>query len=97
MNLKERLFFTMVILVFFAILGMAVFGENGLIDLYELKKEHTELIKANMDIARENKSYLNEINRLKNDLIYIESVARKDLGFVSKEEIIFQSKTVSGK
>jgi len=92
-SLKEKVFFSMVFLVLFSIFVMAVLGENGLLDLYRLKKEHAELIEANKEIARENKSYLNEINRLKNDLVYVESVARKDLGFVSKEEIIFQSKT----
>jgi cell division protein FtsB len=72
---------------------MAVFGKKGLIDLYKLKKVHAEVVETNKEIARENKSFLNEINRLKNDLSYVESVARKDLGFVTKEEIIFQTKT----
>ena len=97
MNLKERFFFTIVFLVLFSVFVMALFGENGLVDLYRLKKEHAALIEANKAIARENKSYLDEINRLKTDLSYIESLARKDLGFVSKDEIIFQTKTVSGK
>jgi cell division protein FtsB len=72
---------------------MAIFGEKGLVDLYRLKKEHAELIEANKEIARENQSFLNEINRLKNDLVYVESVARKELGFITNEEIIFQTKT----
>lgn len=97
MNLKERFFFTIVFLVLLSVFVMALFGENGLVDLYKLKKENAALIEANKAIARENKSYLDEINRLKNDLSYIESLARKDLGFVSKDEIIFQTKTVSGK
>ena len=72
---------------------MAVFGEKGLLDLYRLKNEHAELSETNKEIARENISLLNEINRLKTDLVYVESVARKDLGFVTKDEIIFQTKT----
>ena len=93
MSLKEKGFFSIVFLVLFSIFVMAVLGENGLLDLYRFKKEHAELIEANKEIARENKSYLNEINRLKNDLVYVESVARKDLGFITNEEIIFQTKT----
>jgi cell division protein FtsB len=92
-SLKEKVFFSMVFFVLFSIFVMAIFGEKGLVDFYRLKKEHAELIEANKEIARENKSFLNEINRLKNDLVYVESVARKDLGFVSKEEFIFQTKT----
>lgn len=97
MTLKEKVILSMVFLVLFSIFVMAIFGEKGLADLYRLKKEHSALIETNKEIARENKSYLNEINRLKNDLDYVESVARKDLGFVSKEEIIFQTKTVTEK
>jgi cell division protein FtsB len=92
-NLKEKVFFSVVFFILFSIFVMAVFGKKGLVDLYKLKKEHAEVVEANKEIARENKSFLNEINRLKNDLSYIESVARKDLGFVTKEEIIFQTKT----
>jgi cell division protein FtsB len=92
-SLKGKIFFSMVSFILFSIFVMAIFGEKGLVDLYRLKKEHVELIEANKEIARENQSILNEINRLKNDLVYVESVARKDLGFVSKEEIIFQTKT----
>jgi cell division protein FtsB len=92
-SLKEKVFFSIIFFVLFSIVVMAVCGEKGLIDLYKLKKEYVEVVEANKEIARENKSFLNEINRLKNDLVYVESVARKDLGFVSKEEIIFQTKT----
>jgi cell division protein FtsB len=92
-NLREKVFFSMVFFILFSIFVMAVFGKKGLVDLYKLKKAHAEVVEANKEIARENKSFLNEINRLKNDLSYVESVARKDLGFVTKEEIIFQTKT----
>jgi cell division protein FtsB len=92
-SLKEKIFFSMVFFILFSIFVMAIFGEKGLADLFRFKKEYAELIEANKEIARENQSFLNEINRLKNDLVYVESVARKDLGFVQKEEIIFQTKT----
>lgn len=93
MNLKDKIFFSIVFVVLFSIFVMAVFGEKGLLDLYRLKNEHAELSETNKEIARENISLLNEINRLKTDLVYVESVARKDLGFVTKDEIIFQTKT----
>lgn len=92
-NLKDKIFFSIVFVVLFSIFVMAVFGEKGLLDLYRLKKEHAELSETNKEIARENKSLLIEINRLKTDLAYVESVARKDLGFITKDEIIFQTKT----
>ncbi len=93
MSIREKIFFSVIFFVLSSILVMAIFGEKGLVDHFRLKKELAELIEENKAIARENKSILNEINRLKNDLTYVESVARKDLGFVSKEEIIFQSRT----
>jgi cell division protein FtsB len=92
-NLREKVFFSVVFFILFSVFVMAVFGKKGLVDLYKLKKTYAEVVEANKEIARENKSFLNEINRLKNDLSYVESVARKDLGFVTNEEIIFQTKT----
>jgi cell division protein FtsB len=92
-NLREKVFFSVVFFILFSVFVMALFGKKGLVDLYKLKKTYAEVVEANKEIARENKSFLNEINRLKNDLSYVESVARKDLGFVTNEEIIFQTKT----
>ncbi len=48
-------------------------------------KQNSELAKQNLDLYR-------EIERLKSDPKYLESVARKELGVVGKDELIFKLK-----
>jgi cell division protein FtsB len=90
---KEKILLSGVCVILLTILLMAIVGEKGLTDLYRLKEELANIVEKNEKIAHENQLLLHEIERLKNDLSYVESVARKDLGFVSKEEFIFQSRT----
>jgi len=65
-------------------------GDNTLLELNRLKKERNLLIKMNEDIVRQNDLMYNEIERLKHDPKYIESVARQELGMIGKNEIIFK-------
>ena len=92
MSSKEMFLLAATGAILFTILVMAIFGQKGMADLSGLKKELAAIVKENERIAHENRLFLHEIDRLKNDLQYIESVARKDLGFVSKEEVIFQTR-----
>lgn len=94
---KEKIVLSGVCVILLTILLMAIFGEKGLTDLYRLKKELANIVEKNERIGRENRLLLHEIDRLKNDLSYVESVARKDLGFISKEEFVFQSRTSPSK
>ncbi len=72
------------------ILLLAVFGNKGLIDLNMLKKQQTQLVEKNSQITIENRQLIDEINRLKIDLDYVEAVARKELGLVSENELVFK-------
>jgi cell division protein FtsB len=90
---KEKILLSTIIVLLLTILWMAIFGEKGLTDFNHLKKELAIIVEENEKLAHENKLFLQEIDRLKNDLDYIESVARKELGFVLKDEVIFQTKT----
>jgi cell division protein FtsB len=92
-NLKQKIFLFVIILAFFNLLLIIIFGSNGFVDLISLKKEVTILKEKNEGLARENLSLYREIDRLKNDLDFIESVARKELGVVRKDELVFEFKT----
>ena len=70
----------------------ALFGENGLADLYRLKTERDILIKKNDELIRENLSLYREIERLKNDPEYVENVARNELGVIGKDEVVIKVK-----
>ena len=67
------------------------FGANGFLDLNILNKERDALIEKNKRIDEENVSFYREIDRLKNDYTYIGSVARKELGFIGKDEVVIRT------
>ncbi len=70
----------------------AVFGSNGLLDLNRLKKERDTIIKKNDLSRKQNLALLREIDRLNNDMDYIESVARRELGLIGKDDVILKFK-----
>jgi len=80
-------------LAFFNLLLVIIFGSNGLVDLIALKKEVHILKEKNEQLSRENLSLYREIDRLKHDLDFIENIARKELGVVRKDELVFEFKT----
>ncbi len=94
---KLNIMISMAILVFFSMLLLIVFAENGLVDLNFLRKERDRLVEKNESLARDNLVLYNEIERLKNDDKYIENIARQELGMIGKNEIILKSQSVSGK
>jgi len=65
-----------------------VFGDNGLVELSRLRAQQRVLAGQNETFARENVSLYRTIERLKNDPIYIESVARNELGMIGKNDVI---------
>lgn len=92
MNTKQSVLLAFVILAIFSLLFFIVFGENGLADLHLLKIERDVLLKQNAELAKKNLDLYREIERLKSDPKYLESVARKELGVVRKDELIFKLK-----
>jgi len=91
-NKKQSILLSLVILALFSLLLFIVFGENGLADLHLLKTERDSLLKRNSELAKENLTLYREIERLKSDPKYLENVARKELGVVGKDELIFKLK-----
>ena len=72
------------------ILFFTVFGERGLLRIYHLNKDRQELqIKAGV-LKSENEELRKEIEALKGDRRYLESLARRDFGMVRPNEIIYQ-------
>ncbi len=73
------------------IIGLLVtFVNRGLIDNFRMKERLVALKKANSDLARENGELARKNTLLRNDLSYIESVARNELGMVKKGDLVFQ-------
>jgi cell division protein FtsB len=92
MSTKQSILLALAILALFSMSLFIVFGENGLADLHLLRVERDRLLKKNAEITQENLSLYREIERLKHDLDFLENVARKELGVVGKDELIFKLK-----
>lgn len=92
MNSKQKILLAFTIVGLFSLLLFIVIGENGLADLNMLKRERDNLLKENAELTQENLSICREIERLKYDPKYIENIARRDLGMIGKDEVIFSLK-----
>ena len=67
----------------------ALFGEKGVIKIIQLRRERDRIIADVNRMQEENKRLQEEIRRLREDSRYLESVARRDLGLIKENEILF--------
>jgi cell division protein FtsB len=81
-------------LIVFCILGPIVawlgFGEQGLIHLYHTEIERQAYIERIRQLTEENQALLDEINRLRTDMKYVEDVARKHFNMIKEDEVIYR-------
>ncbi len=77
------------------LLGFALFGEKGILQALQYTR-HKNALQAEVDkqtaIAAELRS---EIDALRNDLRAVENIARRELGMVKDDEIVYQFTRVS--
>jgi len=90
MTLKQNILLSISVLLLLALFFFIIVSEHGLADLRFLKKERDRLVEENNNISRENQAISVEIDRLKHDPVYIESIARQELGMIGEDEIILK-------
>jgi cell division protein FtsB len=95
MTKNQNIGLSFTILLLFALFIYIVFSPHGYSDLALLKKEQSNLVQKNERLTRENLDIRIEIDRLKHDLGYIESIARQEFGMIRKDEIILKPKKQS--
>ena len=79
------------LLILVAVMGFViVFGNRGLRDNYVMRERLAVLKKTNQDISRENRELAGTISLLKDDVVYIERVARNELGMVKKGDLVYR-------
>lgn len=71
------------------ILFFTFFGDRGVLRLLRLSSEKKEMEKRITELTAENERLKKEVEALKVDRRYLESIARKELGLVKKDEIIY--------
>jgi len=77
--------------LFVFLMGLLItFGNRGLMDNYMMEKRLSSLKKENQEIARENNQLKYTVVLLKEDLSYIETVARNELGMVKEGDRVYQ-------
>ena len=91
MGAKQKVLLAMALLAIGAMALLAIWAENGALDLMRLKAEHRHLLQANERLTRENVDLYRQIERLKSDPAYIESVARRELGLIRPDEMVLKS------
>lgn len=87
--MRKRMFLIPAGVIIF-ILFFTVFGDRGLLRIYHLNKEKKE-IQSNLEaLKNENEKLKREIEALRTDRRYLESIARRDFGLVRQNEVIYQ-------
>ncbi len=68
------------------------FGRHGFIHLYGVERERQAFIEKINKLTEENQALFEEIHRLRTDPKHVEMVARRELGLVKKNEVIYRFK-----
>lgn len=71
-------------------LTLALFGEEGLIRAFKLSRERDLQRQQVEALQDENRALRQEIELLRNDPRYLEGVARRELGMVREDELVYQ-------
>ncbi len=72
------------------ILFFTVFGERGLLRIYEMKQEKARIATRVADLRLENQKLRLSLEALRSDRHQLERIARKELGLVKPNEVIYQ-------
>ena len=73
-------------------LAITIFGQRGFIHMVMLEKELEEFRNQNSQLQKENDAIKQEIELLKNNVKHMEELARKELGLVKKDELVYHLK-----
>ena len=79
-----------VFLIFFSFAIVFIFGDHGLLKLYNIKNERKIIQKKIAQLREEKEILKNEKSKVENDLDYIEKIAREKYKMVKPGEKIFK-------
>ena len=93
MNSEKKISWKIPIIALCFLVGVAAwlgFGERGLVHLYRKEIERQACLDRIRQLAEANQRLLDEVQRLRTDMKYVESVARKQLNLVRENEVIYR-------
>jgi cell division protein FtsB len=79
------------VLAILAVLGSALFGEHGVTHLLRLNAEQRKQSDTTFSLLQQNARLLEEVRKLRNDELYLEGLARRQLGLVKPNETVYRS------
>lgn len=80
----------LILFVLGALIAWLGFGQHGFIHLYRVEKERQAYIQKNKKLAEENQALFEEIQRLRTDPKYVGYIARRELGLIKRNEVIYR-------
>ena len=79
------------LIAFLLVMALLItFGNKGLIDNYLMSRQLAELKAQNYEIASENNELKRKIVLLRENLSYVEYIARSELGMVKEGDIVYR-------
>ena len=90
MTNRRKIVVATAIAVLFSFLFVIAWGDRGAVDLYELRLRKARLDTSNLELRKKNRTLYRSIQRLKDDVEFIENIARNELGMVAKDEVVYQ-------
>ena len=85
---SKTLFIILFIIIFIVVwLG---FGERGFINLYRIEMNRRNCIERIRKLSEENQALMEEIDLLRNNMKYVESVARRELNLIKQDEFLYR-------
>ena len=91
-TVKKKFFKILSLGLFIVLLAVSwlAFGDRGFIYLYRMENERQEYLDRIQKLELANQELKEEIDRLRYNREYIEETARKELGLVKKDEVIYR-------
>ncbi len=89
MTIRQTLLMAMSIIGLFSFLLVIILGDKGLADFHLLRLERDRLVATNEKLVRENLALYQQKVRLEKDPLFIEHVAREELGLVAEHDLVF--------
>ncbi len=71
-------------------LALSIANDRGFLAMWRIQREVVQLANDVRQIEVANEALLRDIERLRHDQVYIEKIAREELGLVRPEELVFE-------
>ncbi len=92
MKTSHKFALAVVGLVMIGLVGLILFGQNGYRDYLHLKEQKDMLTMKNRTAEEANRLLRQRVERLRDDDKYIEYIARKELGMIAGDEVVYKFK-----